>query len=177
MSDRPVPLTEATPGERNLSITLMTMAAGMLAAIATVAITVLPSLSTASRGGVLLIAGAIGAVLFFSMIFGGRGIAYGPGRSGLLDRFNVQASLGALALVLLVPLGLLILNGQSPTDSEALNDRLTAIETRLEALETNTPEAVDAMSGQLEDLTEQIAEIEERMTTPPESEPAVSDNE
>ena len=73
--------------------------------------------------------------------------------------------------------GLLILNGQSPTDSEALNDRLTAIETRLEALETNTPEAVDAMSGQLEDLTEQIAEIEERMTTPPESEPAVSDNE
>lgn len=71
-------------------------------------------------------------LLTSSMIFGGRGYAYGPNRTGFRNRFNLQATSGLIAILLTAALGAVIYHYPAPEPETIVFERVSDLESRIE---------------------------------------------
>lgn len=172
---RATPLTESTESERALAVCLIALAGTIMTGISTVAIVSLPSMEPGSKLLSLSLAGAVIIAMTVSMLFGGRGIAYGPGRTGFRDRFNLQTVFGVLGIIGIIVFGFTVKLGEKATEYDVIAERLDKIEQRLETLEDQNAYAAERGETRdlyLQDLATRVEEVEARietMVTTPES--------
>lgn len=152
----------ATQTEKALAIALMSLAGGLFAGV----LAFLPSIfSVLNDQGDRIAIWLILAVLFFltlSLVFGGRGHAYGPGHHGFLDRFNLQATMGVIALLLISSLGIVTYFLREPSDLDVLDARLRPLIDQISALEKKV-DSVEAGMGGIEGIRDDLAAIEQKL--------------
>jgi outer membrane murein-binding lipoprotein Lpp len=138
--------------EKALSIALIGLAGVLFAGLMALWPGLLSSLSHAgllySNIAVILILACLG----ISMFFGGRGYAYGPKHAGWMDRFNLQAFFGAIAIALILVLAAIMFATTEPSPSEKLTAKQTEIETRVSQL----AKTVEGISNDLSDLKKKV---------------------
>ncbi len=153
-------LNAATESEKSLAIALIALAGVVFAAIVAAWIGMLPALSHTGFLFSDITVVLILACLFFSMLFGGRGFAYGPKRPGGLDRFNLQAIFGIIAIALIPVLAVIILVTTEPSPIEKLGTRQAAVEASVSQL----TKAVDGISHDLSDLKNKLDSLEKSVS-------------
>jgi hypothetical protein len=134
-------LNVATEPQKALAVALIALT-GAIFAGAVVFLTLLSGLTHNGAFYATVIGNAIFVFLGLSMLFGGRGYAYGPKRSDFWNRFNLQAVFGAIALVLFIALVWTIYATMDPSP----NEKLAAKETELETRVTDVKSGLDTMS-------------------------------
>lgn len=156
----------ATETQKSLAAALIALAGLLFGAVLGGLPTVL-SLSdeTGDRIGFWL-STAILALLVISIIFGGRGYAYGPKRTGFGSRFNLQATSGLFAILLTVGLGVIIYTYPASQQEAALAERVAALESTIEELNEKVDELAGSsgeVASQTEDIGEAISALQTRV--------------
>jgi len=157
---RTEPLTEPTESERTLAVALIALAGTVLVGIITLAVLILPNIVADGTALVYWIAAAILFLLIVSMFFGGRGFSYGPGHKGFWDRFNLQATTGLVAVILIFPFGYAIKIAEAPSDYDSLADRVDALSLQIVTLESKISEASQLSKTTAEQVNDQASEID-----------------
>ena len=120
-------LNVASETEKSLAVALIGLAGAVFGGLIAALPSVVSSLNDSGAELAIIVSVAILVLLVVSMIFGGRGYAYGPGRVDLGDRFNLQALFGAIALCLLLVLAVVIYLTVEPSP----NKKIIALELTL----------------------------------------------
>jgi hypothetical protein len=138
-------LNKATETEKAVSIAVIGGAAAVFAGVVAAWPIIVPAVSHTGKfwSSVIIVLALI--CLAISMIFGGRGCVWGPKRADWLDRFNLQAVFGALAIILILGLGLIIFATIDPSPTEELAAKLGALDARV----TEIGKRLDGIAGDL----------------------------
>lgn len=159
-------LTEPTESERTLAVALIALAGTILVAIITLAVLILPNIVADGTTLVYLIAAAILFFLITSILYGGRGVAYGPGRKDFRDRFNLQAITGLIAVLLIFPFGYTIKIAEAPSDYDTLSEKVDILSQKMGGLESKVPEIFqqnETAAEELRNLASEVASIKEEI--------------
>jgi hypothetical protein len=149
-------LNKSNETERTISVALIGLAGAVFAGLLALWPGMLASLN---HTGVLfssVVGIAILTFLAVSMIFGGRGCAYGPKYTGWRNRFNFQAVFGGIAILLILVLAGIIFATAEPSPNEKFAAKQTAFETRLTDVKTNA----DTISREIIDLKNRLDAVE-----------------
>lgn len=109
-------------------------------------------------------------LLISSMIFGGRGYAYGPKRTGLGSRFNLQATTGLIAILLAAALGAVIYQYPAPKPETVVFERVSNLESRIENmseqlnLQQTEVQATVVLMNELRDVISSLQRIDDELT-------------
>jgi outer membrane murein-binding lipoprotein Lpp len=152
-------LDTATETEKALSVALIALAGAIFAGLLALWPSMLAGLSHngllySSIDGILIL-----ALLGVSIVFGGRGYAYGPKRAGWMDRFNIQAVLGAIAIFLILILAGIIFLTTEPSPNDKFGAKQTELETRVMQLLTK----VDGVSRDLSEIKTKLDAAEKSL--------------
>lgn len=143
----------ASETERGLATALIALATALFGGTLSAWLAVFPNIGR--EGGVILfwLVMATLLLLVVSIIMGGRGYVYGPGWTGLRNRFNCQATAGLLAIILIPVIGAVIFFYNEPKNGDALKTRVAALETGLSELS----KTVNALSASLDAQQQELA--------------------
>lgn len=134
-------------GAKDLSIALIGFAGALIVGNFAI-ISAFLSLTSSTGDQVLLVAFIAATItLVTSVYFGGAGIAYGPGESGVTNRFNLQVVFGLMGLAAT----LTIVGGSWLFYEEPAPDRLLR--------------EVDRVTGRIEALEDRLDALDRRMTS------------
>lgn len=163
-------LNAATESEKTLAVALIGLAGAVFAGLLAALNGLLAGLSHngavwATVDGILIL-----ALLAYSMIIGGRGYAYGPGRADWRDRFNLQAISGALALGLVLVLAAIVYVTAEPSPNEkfagdiaSLKSDLTALKNELGSLRDKDGAFETSVGGTLSDVGKSLQSLSQRI--------------
>jgi hypothetical protein len=149
----PRDLHHATESEKVLATALVALAGAILAGLLAALPAMLAGLNESGARCATIISALILALLGLSIVVGGRGYAYGPGRDGWSDRFNLQAVFGAMSLILILVLAGVIYATTEPSAGEKLAAKQTELETRF----VDVKKDVDAISRDVATLNNDLA--------------------
>lgn len=146
-------LHHATESEKVLATALIALAGAIFAGLLAALPALLAGVNESGARYATVISALILALLGLSIVVGGRGYAYGPGRDGWSDRFNLQAVFGAMSLIMILVLAGVIYATTEPPASEKFAAKQTELETHL----TDVKKEVDTISRDVATLKNDVA--------------------
>ena len=153
-------LNSATEGEKSLSKGLIALAGVIMAAAVALwpgLLSLLTAVGDRYASTVIVITLLL---LLMSMIFGGRGIAYGPMQRGFRDRFNLQSTCGVIAILCVASLGIVILLHSEPSDFQKVETRLAGVETQISNLKGDLTRIENELSSAAKSLGENKLQLD-----------------
>jgi hypothetical protein len=149
----PKDLNHATESEKMLAVALIGLAGAIFAGLLSVVINISSGLIDSGAWYAIVVSVVIFVLLGLSIVLGGRGCVYGPGRDDWRDRFNLQAIFGAISIILIVVLAFIIRATTEPSATEKFAAKQTELETRL----VDVKKDVDAVSRDIASLKNDVA--------------------